>query len=312
MSMPQSDLVLIKAVTEGIAYLRKNPWQLDYIFQDVMASNLSTEFGREEIARAKKWFLRTEIPVFAVYRLDKPIYPCVTVSVINSVEDKAHASLGEIDSQSDYYPDTETVRKQDLVSIPDMIAGPFSPSYDLETGIVTLPDGFDTELIFVNQGLYSATSATTYPITQISSGTSFKIEAGVRDNFTNSFIVPAYDVLKVMRHLANFNEQYEINCCVKGTPGELYWLHSIILYVLLQRRQYLIEKFNIGLSNLSSGEIQLDESQSPENFFTKIISMTGYVEVRWVDVLSEYIEGVSSTINLVKEGDDTIFSTLET
>ncbi len=308
--MPQSDLVLIKALTDGLMYLRQNPWQLDYIFQDVMATNLSQEFGKEEIARAKKWFLRTEIPVFSVYRLDKPIYPCISVSVISSVENKERSALGEIDPM--VFPEEETVNKQDLVSVPDMIAGPFSPSYDFTTGIVTLPEGYDTDLIFVNQGLYSPASNTIYPILSIESGTTFKIEANVRDNFTNSFIKPAYDVLKVIRHIANFDEQYEINCNVKGTPGELFWLHAITLYILLQRRQYLLEKFNIGLGNLSSGEIHLDESQSPENFFVKTINMTGYVEVRWVDCLSEYVEGVSGTVNMLKSGDDTIFSSVET
>ncbi len=310
MSVPQSDLILIKALSEGIAYLRKNPWQLDYVFQDVLATNLNKEFGREELARAKKWFLRTEIPVFAVYRLDRPIYPCITVSVVSSRESEAKSSLGEIDPMT--FPEDETVNKQDLVSTPDMIAGPFSPSYDLVTGTVTLPDGFDTELIFVNQGLYSQNSKITYPITSIVSDNSFQIETNLRENFTNSFITPAYNTLKVMRHIANFDEQYEINCNVKGTPGELYWLHSITLYILLQQRQYLIEKFNIGLTNLSSGEIFLDEDQSPENFFTKKIMMSGYVEVRWVDRLSEYIEGVVGRINLVKNNDDTVFSTLET
>ncbi|HMG15264.1 MAG TPA: hypothetical protein VK590_07460 [Saprospiraceae bacterium] len=310
MSISQSDLVLIKALTEGLAYLRRNPWQLDYVFQDVTASNLNVEFGREEIQRAKKWFLKTEIPVFGVYRLDKPIYPCITVSVLSSNESEAHAALGEIDPM--VFPEDETVNKQDLVSVPDMIEGPFSPSYDITTGIVTIPDEFSTELIFVNQGLYSQTSNTTYQIQAILSDKTFLIDKGIRDNLTNSFITPAYNVLKVMRHIANFKEQYEINCCIKGTPGELYWLHAITTYVLLQRRQYLLEKYNIGLSNLSSGEMVLDEAQSPENFFQRRIIMTGMAEVRWVDCLSEYLEGVIGEINLVKSGDTTVASTLET
>lgn len=306
----QSDLILIKAITEGIKYLRQNPYHLDFIFASVEASNLATEFGKEEIARAKKWFLKTEIPALSVYRMDHPIYPCLTVNVKNSTESTGKAALGEIDPS--VFPENETVEKQDLVSTPDISVGPFSPSYDLETGIVTLPDGFDTELIFVNQGLYSPSSNTTYPITQIVSDTTFKIATDIRDNFTDSYVVPAYSVLKVMRHIANFDETYEINCCVSGSPGELYWLHSIVLYILLQRRQYLLEKFNIGLGNVSSGEIQLDESQSPENFFFKTITMTGYSEVRWVDQLSEYVEGVSQEINLVKSDDDTIYATIET
>lgn len=275
-----------------------------------MAANLSLEFGREEIERAKRWFLRSEIPVFAVYRLDKPIYPCVTVAVVSSRESEAKASMGEIDPM--VFPENETLNKQDLVSTPDFITGPFSASYDLATGIVTLPSGFDTELIFANQGLYSTTSGTNYVIEVILSSNTFRIAKNVRDNFTKAYIKPAYDTLKVMRHLANFDEQYEINCCTKGTPGELYWLHAIITYILLQRRQYLLEKYNIGLSNLSSGEVTLEEDQSPENFFYRKIMMSGYSEVRWVDVLSEYIEGVAEQVNLVKSNDSEVFATLKT
>lgn len=294
MGCSQSDLVIIKALRDGISYLRKYPAHLDFIFEDSTYDLVNSEFGKKEVDAAKKWFLNTNIPVLSVYRIDKPIFPCVTIEVKSSNEDKSKAGLGEADA--DIYE--EEVNPEQYISAPRINLGPFTPTYNLTTGIVTLPDGFDNSLIFPGQGLTSAVSGTTYPITTVG-GSTFTIATDIRDNFTNSYISPAYNTLHVTRRHAHFAEQYQINCYVSGATGELYWLHSIIQYILLQRRQYLFEKYNIGLGTISSGPIQKEMDDSTENFFLRSINMEANVEVTWVDAFEEFIEGIAVDVNVV-------------
>jgi len=141
----------------------------------------------------------------------------------------------------------------------------------------------------------------------VTSDTEFVIDTDLSENMTGAYTISAYNSLKVVRRVSLFDEKYEINMIVAGSPGELYWLSSIIQYLLLQRRQYLLEKFNISLSSISLGEIS-QEQDGPEQFFIRTISMDGYVENRWVDNLSEYIEGITGEMNLVTASAGPTFS----
>lgn len=296
MSISQSDIILIKALREGINYLREFPYHLDFIFEDARQDLVAQEFGNKEIDAAKRWFLNTNIPILSIYRIDKPIFPCVTVQVKSSVEDKEHAGLGDSAFASE-----EDVTESPYIEVPRFILGPFTPSYNLTTGEVTLPVGLDSSLVFPGQGIMSKASGNTYLINRLGPGNGFTIDPGIRDNFTDSYVVPANRTLRVTRGHAHFHEDYEISCYVAGTPGELYWLHSVVSYILLQRRQYLLEKFNMGITSIATGPIQKEIDETTENFFMKTINMDGNVEVTWVDSIDEKIEGIIpkiiSTVN---------------
>ncbi len=308
MSMSQSDIILIKTIRDGLDFIRKYPYHLDFIFQDAQSIIVEKEFGQKEIDNAKKWFLNTNIPTFSTFRIDKPQYPCVTVQVLSSNESKQYARLGET------YPEynSEELDSQGIVKEPQISVGPFSPSYVQATGLITLPSGFDTSLVFPGQGLFSPTSNKIYTISAINGNNSFTIDINLVENFTGAYVVPAYQTLHVSRNIAEFSEQYEINCIVSGLPGELYWLTAIVSYILLQKRQFILEKNNIQLGTINLGPIdQSSDSNSTENFFSRTISMEGIVEVTWLETLDQHIEGISPVINIVKDSDPTLYSTLK-
>ena len=307
MSISQSDLILNKIIREGIADIRKNNYHLDFIFQDSQSNIVKDQFGRREIDAAKTWFLQTNVPVFSTFRIDKPQYPCVTVQVMSSNESKQYSSLGE--SAYEIFP--EEVDSQGILA-PQISCGPFSLSYVSATGLITLPSGYDTSLIFAGQGLFSPTSQITYTITSINSINSFTIATGLVENFTGAYVVPAYQTLHATRNIAQFEEAYQINCIVSGNPGELYWLISVVSYILLQKRQFLLEQNNIQLGTINIGPIEQDSISDVETFFQRSISMTGIVEVSWLETLDQHIEGISSIINAVQANDPTIYNTLKT
>ena len=307
MSLSQSDIILNKVIREGLDFIRQYPYHLDFVFQDSQSKIVKDQFGQREIDAAKTWFLQTNIPVFSTFRIDKPQYPCVTVQVMSSNESKQYAALGE----TAYEISPEEINSQGLIA-PTISSGPFSPSYTSTTGLITLPSGYDTSLIFAGQGLFSPTSQVTYTITSINSINSFTIATGLVENFTGAYVVPAYQTLHVTRNIAQFEEAYQINCIVSGMPGEVYWLTSVVSYILLQKRQFLLEQNNIQLGTISIGPIEQDSISDVETFFQRSISMTGIVEVSWLETLDQHIEGISSIINAVQANDPTIYNTLKT
>ena len=301
MSFTPSDLVLLKLFKQGMAELRANPFYLDFIFERLIEEDMDLQktYGQKEIDRAKKWFLSNQIDVRMAYNLDGVQFPCVAIELTSQHESKQHAILGDVGPPSW----NEDVDQNDYVIKPRALAGPFpSVNYSLTTGEVTLPDGYDTELIFKNQALYSVKSQTEYIITSINSNTtnSFYIATNVRDDFANSFISPAYKTLKVRREIAQFQETYEFKLLVQGEPGLIIWLHTIVSYLLLKFRKNLLEKKNIYLTTISAGPIV---QERPDDFggeiiYSRTISMEGMTEVTWVSDVLEKFEGVIFTVKI--------------
>jgi hypothetical protein len=300
MSFTPSDLVLLKLFKQGMAEIRANPWVLDFIFERLIEDNmdLQASYGEKEIDRAKKWFLKNNIDVRLAYNLDGIQFPCISIELLSQSESKPHATLGDVAAPVW----DEDVDQSKYVIKPRSLVGPFpSVNYNVTTGEVTLPSGYDTQLIFKNQALYSPNSKVEYVISSINLNTtnSFYIDEDVRDDFTGAFITPAYQTLKVRREIALFQEQYNFKIMVQGDPGQLIWLHTITAYLILKFRKSLLEKKNIFLTTISSGPMfqEQQEQYGGEVVYSREISMEGMCEVTWVSDILQKFEGVIFTLD---------------
>ena len=72
MSFTPTDLILLRGIKEGIAWMRANPYILDWVFERLIeeAMDLQKTYGQQEINRAKSWFLKNNIDVRMAYNLD--------------------------------------------------------------------------------------------------------------------------------------------------------------------------------------------------------------------------------------------------
>jgi len=299
MSFTPVDLVLLRAIKESMANIRANPWILDFIFERLIEEGLDLQklYGEREINRAKSWFLKNNIDVRLAYNLDGVQFPCVAIELLNSNESKQYAVLGDVAAPAW----NEDVSQNNYVITPRALVGPFSSvNYSITTGEVTLPDGYDTELIFQNQALFAPLTKQEYIITSLNNTTtnSFYIESGLRENFTGSYITPAYKTLKVRREIAQFQETYNFKILVQGDVGQLVWLHTIVAYLLLKFRKTLLEKKNIGVTTISSGPIMQEDANAfgGEVIYSRNISMEGIAEVTWVSDLLQKFEGTIFTL----------------
>jgi hypothetical protein len=300
MSFTPSDLVLLKLFKQGMAELRANPWVLDFVFERLIEDHMDLQktYGEKEINRAKSWFLKNNIDVRLAYNLDGVQFPCVAIELLSQSESKPHATMGDVAAPTW----DEDVDQDQYVTKPRSLVGPFpSVNYNLTTGEVTLPDGFTNELIFTGQALYAPGSNNEYVVSSINLNTtnSFYIEEGVRDNFTGSFISPAYQTLKVRREIALFQEMYNFKLMVQGDPGYLIWLHTIVSYLILKFRKTLLEKKNIFLTTITSGPMVQESADQygGEIIYSREIHMEGTCEVTWVSDLLQKFEGVIFTLD---------------
>ena len=304
MGIPAIDLVLLNLIQKGIDNIRRSPWQLDFIFEDLVdpTLNLQTKYGQQEINNAKNWFMNNDIKVNLAYNRDSVKFPSITIAMNSSVENRDRAILGDVASPTydELKPDSQ------YEPTPRIVSGPFpSISYNKSTGLVTIPAPFDTTLVFSGQTLRSAVSGQYYTITSINDSTSFYIPTNINDNFAEGYIAPAYMNLKVRREIALFDESFDISCSVKGDSGELTWLHSIVQYILLREKKYLAEKQNFGLTFISSGPVngnEWSEIGNGELVYERTIRIDGIVEYTWVSSLVDHIEGTSVTVNFTQPG----------
>lgn len=302
MSIAQSDILLLNVIKQGIADLRKHPFFIDFVFEYDQLDLVNLNYGKKEIERAKNWFLQNYIDVGFEWSFDQARYPSIIISNPSSVESKPMASLGDCDM-----PHEEYITEQDLIEQPIYILGPINVSYDLSSGIVTLPNTLiEYPFIFKGQGLVSKKSNTVYPIEEILSEKEFRIQKNVRDDFTESYVRPQFNKLKINRHIAHFEQKYEITCRVNGETAAIIWLHDILLYILLRYRS-LLEQNTFSLSSVSSTGVNMenDEAHGKNIIYSKTIYMDSLVQSRWVQDFSQLYEGVITDINLVKINDPT-------
>lgn len=278
----QGDVIMRTAIVAGIADLRANPWLLDYVFKSLARDSLTLkDYGEKEIQRAKDWFLKTDIPVSMVPRLDDGAkLPRITISLADSTE--AETTLGDI-----HYQPTE----DNEMSWPAM-AGPFTPErYNAATGIVVPKTNAISIRLFPGMVLVDNVGKE-HPIEEVFDDGSFSIAQGTIADLSNSVIKGAKPSYVASLESVNYKETYQIGVHASGDPVYLTWLHSIIVFVLLRYKKALLEARGFERSVFSSSDFVRNEGFEPEMVFSRFINISGYVRQYWPSAVNPKITGV--------------------
>ena len=135
MSLFQGDTIIKTAIELAVEDIRKNPWIIQDIFSDFVDNPiLNQKYGQKEIDRAKEWILNNKINFYMKNRLDNEEFPCITISMGNSEEDKSLATLGDNTVCVDELDPSEINKPIQFIVKPFNII-----SYDSTTGLVTIP-----------------------------------------------------------------------------------------------------------------------------------------------------------------------------
>jgi hypothetical protein len=267
----QSDVIIRSAIIMAIADLRANPWLLDYVFASLPRdSHTMKDYGEKEVQRAKEWFMKTNIPVFMVPRLDEAKVPCITIKLQDSAE--SEVTLGDVHYQEKEDNDTQW---------PALIK-PFTPEkYNAATGIMVVSqDVLDSIVLAPGMVIVDAVGKP-HDILEVFDDGSFTIKQGTMADFTNSVVKGAKPSYITRLESVSYRETYQIGVHVAGEPVYLTWLHSIIVFILLRYKQALMEARGFERSVFNSSDFDRNEMFEAEMVFSRYLTLTGYVRQYW-------------------------------
>lgn len=280
----QSDIIIRTALVEGIRDLRRNPHLLDYAFVSLRQDELTKDtYGEKEATKAKKWFLSTDIPVIVDYRLDPDIGTCVVLTLDSCGE--SENILGDIN----YIPQEST----ELVWEP--LTSKFNAtSYDSTTGTLKIPESVSNELVIVPGMNVIDSEGGVHEIKSVAQDQTILVLAEPRmADFTNCFIKGTSPRGITELESLFFKETYRITINVHGDPFQATWLYSIILFILLRYKESLLEARGFGRSVINNiSPFAKNEATGKENYWTRIISLSGYVCQSWPKDTNERLQSL--------------------
>jgi hypothetical protein len=211
------DVIIKTAIELGLEDLKKNPWIIDDIFSDFIENPfLKQKYGIKEIQRAKEFFFNNKIHIFLHHRLDKEEFPCVTIGVGSSSEDKSLATL------ADYSPFVQELDPSEINKPLSFIVPSFIPkSYDQATGTLTLPTTENFEYISEGMILVDIDTGSGFIVRGKKSPDKIMITPETELNGTNYAIAPKYQFYRARSERIISQETYNIGCHAHGDPSTL-------------------------------------------------------------------------------------------
>ncbi len=292
LGIAQTDIILRTAILAGLEDLRANPTLLNYVFSSLPRDPLTyRNYGEEQVALAKQWFLSQDIPVSMNTRVDESKVPVITIAQSGSVE--AEVALGDV-----HYQTSEPY----LDETPIVYAGPFTPiSYNGMTGTMLLSTSFDTTDIFPGMFIRDG-QGNTHPILDVVDPSTLTLDKNINADFKNSYIVSAPQAQQVSLESREFRETFEIGCHVHSEPVHLTYLHSIVVFILLRYYEELMEARGLTRMSLASGPVVLNQSFSiSQPVFTRMINVTAFVHQYWPKFIAGPLQGTTTTVTNIDD-----------
>jgi hypothetical protein len=276
----QSDIIIRSAIIAGIADMRANPWLLDIVFASLAQDKLTMgDYGEQEIAQAKKWFLKTDIPVFMNTRIDEAKLPAISIALQESVEQQA--TLGDV-----HYMPQETT-EADWPAL----AGPFAPlAYNAGSGIMKLPADVVAEVVLVPGMVLVDRVGRVHPVLEVLDADTVAIKAGTIADFGVTILKGAKPQFVTTLESLVFRETYSIGLWAQGEAVHLTYLYSIVDFVLLRYKEALLEARGFETSTISWSNVSRNEQTENELVFTRFCNLTGLVRQYWPKVTSKQLE----------------------
>lgn len=287
------DVIIKSAIELGLEDLKKSPWIIDDIFSEFIENPfLNKKYGMKEIERAKEFFFNNKIHIFLHHRIDKQEFPCITIGVGSSSEDKSLSTLGD---QSPFVQelDPTVINKPLTFIIPSFIP----TSYDSTTGILTLPSVDNFQYVSAGMILVDLSNGNGFIVRDKQSPNKIIIAAGSQLTGSEYAIAPKYQFYRARSERIVSQETYTVGCHAHGDPSTLLFLYAITKYCLLRYREGLLEHNNFQLSTISSSEMIENHNFAEDNVYSRYITLTGQVEETWLKTPYRVIESIDSKDN---------------
>lgn len=272
------DAMIKTAIELAVEDLTANPWIIEHMFSSFIENPiLEKKYGWKEIARAKEFMTKNKIHYFMKHRHDKMEFPCVTIALGRSDEDKALATLGDVSTEVIDYKPEEIDKPISYIIKPTTLI-----SYDPATGIVEIPENENYVYIEPNMSAIDPATGNGYTILGKAGINGFAIQTGLTINFDKVAVVPQYLTYRARMERIVSQETYNIGCHVHGDPAQMVFLFSLVKYALLRYREGLFEQFRFDLGTISSSDMIKNDAFEADNVYSRFVVLSGQVEEYWV------------------------------
>lgn len=267
----QSDIIIRTALIAAIQDLRRDPWLLDYCFASLNMDPLTaSQYGAKEIANAKRWFQRTDIPVVMDFRLDSLEGTCISIQLQASEE--AENTYG--DTHYDPYEQNDFVWP--------VLAGPFSGQYNPSTGILLLPQSVIDQLIVVPGMVVVSDTGRLATVTDVTNKSQLTLSPALVDTYAHALIksgTPPEATTQL--ESVSFKEKYVIGVHTMGDAQVNIWLYSITMYILLRFKEQYLEARGLERTSVAAQGLQRNQQTGKEVMWSRFIAMDGYCRHVW-------------------------------
>lgn len=289
----QGDIFIKLAIELGIEDMRKNPWLIDHMLEDLKENRYTREkYGQKQIDACKEWLANNQIDVYMRPRDDRDKLPCVTIEMGQSNEKEEMKHMGDQSTES-----VMLFPNQIGKPIPFIIK-PFTPTgYDEATGVLGVDDSIDLGSIEPGMILVNPANGNGFVIQGIVA-TGIQIEAGQEIDASQLAVVPHYQYYQAKIEHSFFEENYIIRANAHGDVQNVMFLWSIVKYSILRYRESLLEANGFEQSSVNSGGPDLNEAWSTaggEKAYTRVLTIKGQIENSWIKSPRRIIESVSMT-----------------
>ena len=292
MGIFQGDIIIKNAIELGLEDMRKNPWLIDHMLEDLSQNTyFKNKYGQKQIEACKDWFLNNKIDIYMRHRKDKDQLPCITIAMAPNPE------IESMKLMADQSTETIMLLPNKIGKPIPYIVRPFTPtSYDPNSGEVGIPsDITDLDTVAPGMVLVDPSTGNGYVIEEIVPN-GIKIQAGVSIEATQLGIVPQYQYYTARIEHTFFQDTYQIGCHSHGEAQSVIWLWSIVLYSILRYKESLLEAQGFTQSTVSNSDLDINESWSSsvsEEVWSRFITLSGIVENSWIKTPQRIIEKIS-------------------
>ena len=277
----QSDMIIRHALLEGIADMRRQPWLLDFVFASLSQDTLTqAAYGAREVEQARRWFLKTEIPVFLAGPPVKPVFPSVSIAL--QASDEVENVIGDV--HYDVQVDIDSGWR-------DLCTG-FAPSaYDEVTGVMTVPEAVAAEVLVFPGMLILDRTGTAHEILGTGVNT-ITISPGAVDFGPQTTVRGQRPAQTVTLETCATRESYLVGCHAQGEFQHVLNLHSIIRFILFRYRQALLEARGFERCQVTASDPRRNADFGTEFVYSRQILVSGFTRQVWPKLRSDKITGV--------------------
>ncbi len=288
-----SDIILRTGILAAIRDLREQPHLLKFVFASLIQDDETNKiYGQKEVDRATEWFQKTNIPVVMDFRFgDGAEANMITISLIESNE--AENTLADLHYEP--YIDQEAPWPA--------LSASFTPvGYDPGSGNLQLPTATGDALVITTGMLLADAAGGLHPILNVLDRYNIVTESNLNADLRGATIKGIKPRYITQLESLHFKESYRIGVHCHGAPEHLLWLHSIVVWALLRSKQRYFEARGFERSTIASSAFTQAETNKPEKYFQRFISITGYVRQIWVKDSVERIESADYGLLYSKVG----------